>query len=60
MQALMNCVIESSGSSEEEEVGLECEPEPVLSFTEAHAACITRKSFSYVHSIEELDRKSVV
>jgi hypothetical protein len=51
---------ESDGSSEKEEEGLECEPEPVLSFIEAHAAYSTPKSFSYVHSIGEHDKHNIL
>jgi hypothetical protein len=51
---------EGGGSGEEEEEGDECEPEPVPSFTEAHAAFQTVKSFFYVHSIDEHDEQVIL
>jgi hypothetical protein len=50
---------EGGGSGEEEE-GDECEPEPVPSFTEAHAAFETVKSFFYAHSIGKHDEQVIL
>jgi hypothetical protein len=49
---------EGGGSGEEE--GDECEPEPVPSFTEAHTAFKTVKSFFYAHSIGEHDEQVIL
>jgi hypothetical protein len=51
---------EGGGSGEEDEEGDEREPEPVPSFTEAHAAFETVKSFFYVHSIGEHDEQVIL
>jgi hypothetical protein len=47
---------EGGGSGEEDEEGDEHEPEPVPSFTEAHAAFETVKSFFYAHGIGEREQ----
>jgi hypothetical protein len=51
---------EGGGSGEKEEEGDKHEPEPVLSFTEAHAAFEAVKSFFYAHSIDELDEQVIL
>jgi hypothetical protein len=51
---------EGGGSSEEEEEGDKRGPEPVPSFTEAHTAFETVKSFFYAYSIGEHDEQVIL
>jgi hypothetical protein len=47
------------GGAESEE-GDRCEPEPMLSFTEVHAAYNTVKPFFYVYSIGKHDEQNIL